>query len=129
ERSNATVQIVLAPVSGELAAKILETADIDVSGYLHAVDTQGLNHTFGRHDQDKEKRQDQMPVREETLTKFLEIVSDPRNVHGKGVTKSGLPAVVFRKRLNGHYWVVESIQTGKKRLVLHSHYIQRAEKN
>ncbi|MBO6784453.1 MAG: hypothetical protein JJ899_14455 [Alphaproteobacteria bacterium] len=123
---NATVQLELAPVSEDLAAEIKEKTDIDVSGYSHAIDTQGLNHAFGNHDEFNEFRGGQVPITGDTVSKFLDVVSDPRNVHAKGLSKSGRPVVVFRKRINGHYWFVASIQTGRKRLALFSHWITKA---
>lgn len=127
DRPSATVQVDLTRVSPELAQEIQRKTGLDVSGFTHAIDTQGLSHAFGGHDEFNENRQGQVPINEESISSFLEIVSDPRNIHDSGVSKRGFPVIVFRKRVNGHYWFIESIQTGKKRLALFSHYIHHAK--
>lgn len=123
------VQLNLTEVSPDLVREIERRTGKDVSGYRHSIDTQNLKHAFGGHDENNEKRSDQIPINDETVSRFLEIVSDPENIHEIKLRKDNSLSITFRKRLNGHYYFVEQLGTRRRTFAFKTHYIKVVEPN
>jgi hypothetical protein len=117
-------------VSEEEAGRLKDATGLDLEGYRHIVDEDGVLHALKEHGVDSEKRpSSEPPITMDDIAKVQEIVNDGIPELSSNPTKGrGLPVVVYRKRINGHIVYVEEVRTGGRKLAFHTMYKVPAEK-
>ena len=120
----------------QLAAKIKETTEIDVSQHWVCLDNYGIAHTIEHHGKSilEEKRGQVAIVKEDFIT-MLQVFLYPDEIISTGKTsKSQKPSLQFIKKIEDKIFVVKEVRTitsQKKnkvnRLVLHTMYKIKAD--
>ena len=93
---------------------------IDVSGYAHALDGSGLHHILNRHGVDGKALKtykNQLAVVESDLKRLPEVVETPDIVEAGRTQPNGNSTLIFKKRVNGHYLVVEDVRESLGKLI------------
>jgi ATP-dependent helicase/nuclease subunit A len=103
------------PVDDAEAHRIRRDAGLDVSGYTHMIDRSGLRHILASHGEGAETRAGHLPIAKEDILMLPKITADCDSIEAL-VTKQGLAAIRYKKRIDGYVFYVEEVRTGKKRL-------------
>jgi hypothetical protein len=96
------------------AQAIKQATGLDVEGYAHVLDAAALRHIIKRHG--NEHRQGQLPVTEDDVAMLPDVVTAWDEVRYERKNKQGLDVIQFKKRINGHVFVVTEVRTGLMRL-------------
>lgn len=120
-------------VAHEEAEKIRTAThgQLNVEGAWHVIDEDGILHILGEHGPDSKLRKpNEPPVTMQDIAMVPWIIRHPDSVELSNVLTLGhqLPAIVYRKRINGHVVCVEEVRKGGKKLTLHSMYKNPARK-
>ncbi|PWK28241.1 hypothetical protein LV89_01022 [Arcicella aurantiaca] len=124
-------------VPDNLAERIKEATEMDVSGHWVCLDNYGVTHALEHHGKPvSEGKRGQEAVVKEDFVKMLEVFLFPDEIHSTGVTnKSKKPSIQFVKKIEDKIFVVKEVRTitsQKKnkvsRLVFHTMYKIKADK-
>ncbi|MBQ8662430.1 MAG: hypothetical protein IJ471_01080, partial [Eubacterium sp.] len=128
-KGNFAKQLELNPVSDRAAQDIKKATGIDASGNKVVLDKGTIEHIDIRHG--VQGRADHSMADDKTLSRIQYVLDNYDEAFiGKGTTKTRLkdqspaPTVVFTKRVDGHYYVVEAATDAKtKKNIIVSAYI------
>ena len=129
----------ISDVSERAAADIGELLNIDVSGYTHNINTNGVQHIINRHGESG--KQDTSMAVEDDIARIGWVLDNYDSVDlltekGKQIHSSEFldmnqkpaPQIRFIKKIDGTYYVVESVfENGHKKLWVQSAYLQKNE--
>lgn len=107
------------PVDRAESDSIKSATGIDVAGYQHGIDESAVRHALNEHgDEAKEASKGQVAITKDDIAKIPEITRaeniDPAGSRvGNG---EDLSSVRYKKRYNGHVYVVEEARDGRNRL-------------
>ena len=103
------------------AQTLSQLVGVDLRGFAHGIDESAVRHILNRHGTEKaavEADRNQVPVTAADL-ELLPRLTDPRaadRVTPSFNASNGLRAIEYTTRVNGHYFVVEEVRTGRNRL-------------
>ena len=120
----------LGDISDAAAERILNDTGIDVTGYAHALDGSGLHHILNRHGVDGKALKtykNQLAVAESDLKCLPEVVETPDIVEAGRTQPNGNATLIFKKRVNGHYLVVEDVRGSLGKLIPITMWKERAK--
>ena len=120
----------LGDISDAAAERILNDTGIDVTGYAHALDGSGLHHILNRHGVDGKALKtykNQLAVAESDLKRLPEVVETPDIVEAGRTQPNGNATLIFKKRVNGHYLVVEDVRGSLGKLIPITMWKERAK--
>ena len=120
----------LGDISDAAAERILNDTGIDVTGYAHALDGSGLHHILNRHGVDGKALKtykNQLAVAESDLKRLPEVVETPDIVEVGRTQPNGNATLIFKKRVNGHYLVVEDVRGSLGKLIPITMWKERAK--
>lgn len=124
-------------VPDNLAERIKEATEMDVSGHWVCLDNYGVTHALEHHGNPvSEGRRGQIAVEKEDFITMLEVFLQPDEILSTGMThKSHKPSIQFIKKIESNIFVVKEVRTvtsQKKnkvsRLVFHTMYKVKADK-
>ena len=122
-------------VPDDLAEKIKQATEIDVSGHWICLDNYGVTHALEHHGNPvSEGKRGQIAVEKEDFITMLEVFLQPDEIQIVGTSRqTRLPMLQFIKKINNKIFVVKEVRTvvsqkKKKvsRLVFHTMYKQKA---
>jgi hypothetical protein len=119
-------------VTPDEAKKAKEKQGGDISGYEHGIDEAAVRHIFKSHgNAATEAARGQVAVTREDFLQLPEITDPDKadSVEYGLKTESGLPAIRYKKRINGHIVVVEEVREGRNRLALKTLWKTRAARD
>jgi hypothetical protein len=100
---------------------------VDVSGYEHTVDTDAIRHILKKHGEGFEKNPDNLPLTREDFNRIPEIISSPESIKLHPGPEGKPPSITYQKTAeDGSTYVVQAVQTAKKRLALKTMYKEKA---
>ena len=105
----------LDPISDETADKIQDSTGIDVHGYGHALDGSSIVHILNRHGEGGTSLKDfpnQVPLTARDFNLLPGVIEDADVIEPGGKNR-----IVFKKRINGHFIVVEETRNRFGKLV------------
>lgn len=105
----------LDPISDETADKIQDSTGIDVHGYGHALDGSSIVHILNRHGEGGTSLKDfpnQVPLTARDFNLLPGVIEDADVIEPGGKNR-----IVFKKRINGHFIVVEGTRNRFGKLV------------
>ena len=120
----------LGDISDAAAERVLNDTGIDVTGYAHALDGSGLHHILNRHGVDGKALKtykNQLAVAESDLKRLPEVVETPDIVEAGRTQPNGNATLIFKKRVNGHYLVVEDVRGSLGKLIPITMWKERAK--
>ena len=96
---------------GDVEADRIQIATgLNVHGYSHSISRHEILHALGRHGKGSG---DPRPITKEDFAKLHEIIITADEIIHDGPTHIGLPAITYKKRINGYTVIVEEMR-GKK---------------
>lgn len=110
-----SIWIDLDPISNETADKIQDNTGIDVHGYGHALDGSSIVHILNRHGEGGTRLKDfpnQVPLTARDFNLLPGVIEDADVIEPGGKNR-----IVFKKRINGHFIVVEETRNRFGKLV------------
>jgi hypothetical protein len=111
-------------VTLEEARRIREKTGLDVRGFIHCIDRDGMNHISTKH-VDK-KREDESPIAEEDNKKIPQIVETCEAIQCAGITGTGQKAILYiQKNERLIVYIVEEIRIRQKTLMIKTMYKSR----
>ncbi|MEI7733203.1 MAG: hypothetical protein WCO56_26770 [Verrucomicrobiota bacterium] len=118
QAGNATKVSTYQTVSDAEAEKIKASTGLNVSGYVHAVDTYSLKHIHNSHgNPEKEAARGQVHVTREDIEKIPEIVQHADKIEYGGKTKLGREAIRYTKKMGPNTILIEEVRTKQKLLI------------
>lgn len=117
---------IIAKCSRSKVIVIEQRTGIDIRGYNHVIDSNGVRHVFIKHfDPVKEKARGLINVTLNDFDKIPEVLNNFDDVKNGGKSKTGHDVLIYVKRINGHIIYIEEIRSVKVReAVLHTMYIK-----
>lgn len=113
-------------VEAHEAKRLAELSGLDVSGYQHVIDSFALRHVARQHgDQASEELRGQTAPTAQDLARIPEVVA-PENFVGTGKSAEGLPTLIYQKRFNGSFLVVEEVRDKRRHLAVLTAYKKKA---
>ncbi|MCE5269263.1 MAG: hypothetical protein LLG00_15405, partial [Planctomycetaceae bacterium] len=112
-------------VGPEEGARLKATTGLELSGYRHTVDEDGILHAMKGHGVDSPERpKDEPPLTPSDIAAIPEIIAHPDNVELSAKVKNDLTPkrIVYKKRGKDGVVVVEEVRTGRRRLALKTMY-------
>ena len=111
------------PVSEETAERIGRLG-FDVHGYVHSLTDASVAHALGRHGNQMEERENQIPLTDSDFLRLPEVVNRPDEIEYAGRSgNSGNNVLRFKKTFpDGTNIFVEEIRNGRKKLMLLTAY-------
>ena len=110
-----SIWVDFAPISDETADRIQENTGIDVHGYGHALDGSSAVHILNRHGEDGTSLKDfpnQIPLTARDFSLLPGVIEDADVIELGGKNR-----IVFKKRINGHFIVVEETRNRLGKLI------------
>lgn len=106
------------PVSDELAARILAELRVDVTGYRHMIDADGIRHIHKQHGGSKEFLRGQVPIVKEDILRLRMIVTKPERISLAETGRHGLTRIEMTKAISGYvYTCIVELQKGREWVV------------
>jgi hypothetical protein len=102
-------------VDDKIANKFKESAGINISGYIHQIESCALRHALKRHGSDR------LPITCEDFGLIPEIIRNFDYIKF-GKTQRGLKSIIYIKRFNATIICIEELRRGKKRLSFKTMY-------
>ena len=111
-------------VDKEEAQRTRDATGIDVEGFRHFADEDAIRKILERHGPSARLKQNDLPVTREDIERLREIMAAPDAVRltEKGSGRNKLPAIEYRKQVNGHLYVVEEVRDSRGVLALQAMY-------
>lgn len=100
-------------VLDELAQRILEETNIDVSGHWVCVDNYGITHALEHHGNPiSESKRGQVALMKEDFVTMLQVFLNPDEIYASGKTnKSQKPSIQFISKVEDKIYVVKELRT------------------
>jgi hypothetical protein len=115
KRIGRSIYIDFAPISNAAAGRIQAATGIDVHGWGHALDGSAVVHILNRHGMNGTALMDfpnQEPLTMEDLKMLPDIVEQ-----ADAIEPAGGDRIIFRKRIDGHFILVEEKRNRFRKLV------------
>ncbi|MDR1284688.1 MAG: hypothetical protein LBJ88_00635 [Campylobacteraceae bacterium] len=109
---------VLFEVDEQNAKMIKNNLAMDIEGSAHVVNSDDLLHIENRHG---ENSADKNPITNEDMLKYGDIVYSPGKI-AKTKTREGFDAIMYQKKIDDAFYVVEVVRKGKKELAIKTMY-------
>ena len=114
-----------AKLSDAEADRIQTSTGLDVRGWIHFISADEIRHAWNRHGPDS---YDPIPLTKADFELIHDVIVHADRITYPGLTDTGLPAILYEKRVNGHLVVVEEKRGKKgKRLAFKTMYKQKAD--
>ena len=121
--------VVYREVDAAEAKAIKAATGLDVRNYTHGIDESAVRHIFKEHgDVEEELRRNQIAVTQADIA-AVPSLTVPDNLDMDSVrntTPKGLQVVKYKKRINGHFIVIEEVRDRRGRLALKTMWKTRA---
>lgn len=111
-------------VTPKASKDILSITGINVDGFVHSIDESAINHSYNRHGDRNEQRQDQEPITEKDFRLLPEVVSEYDSIEPGRKGKNA--HILYKKRINGDIFFVEEVRTGRRKLSAVTIYKKKA---
>ena len=112
-------------LSPETVKRIREKTNLDLSGYVHTLDSSGILHGESHHGNESEVLREQVPITRDGWKKANDIVNDFDDVSLAGNSANGNEILLFTKKIGGTVYYVTEIREGRKKLVSVTMWKQR----
>jgi len=115
-------------VSDELAARYLAEVGVDVAGFKHLLDADGLRHIHKQHGGNTEAPRGQVTIVKQDVLDLRLVMTDPDTLTPADKSRTGLTRIEAAKVISGHtlYYVLE-VRTGRRRLAPVTLYKRRKQ--
>lgn len=108
-------------LSPERVERIREKTNLDLSGYVHTLDSSGILHGESHHGNESEVLREQVPITRDDWKKANDIVNNFDDVSLMAtLSKNGNQVLEFKKQIDGevyHVSYLTEIRAGRKKLV------------
>jgi Large polyvalent protein associated domain 38/phage-Barnase-EndoU-ColicinE5/D-RelE like nuclease3/phage-Barnase-EndoU-ColicinE5/D-RelE like nuclease5 len=116
-------------VSDKEAAKLNPLLKNKVNGYKHSIDESSIRHALNEHgNAESEERRGNIAITRQDFEKIPDITANPDSIEYGG-EDNGLEKIVYKKRENGHTYVVEEVRSGRGKLSLKTMWKTRTAQN
>lgn len=96
----------------------------DAAGFRHVVEYDTIRHIEEKHGaRAGEDARGQRPVTAEEFARLPEVLRNPDDVQPGKSVKGVAATIVFEKKLDGRYYVVEQVRAGKRTLAVKTMYV------
>ena len=112
-------------LSPERVERIREKTNLDLSGYVHTLDSSGILHGESHHGNESEVLREQVPITRDDWKKANDIVNDFDDVSLAGNSANGNEILLFTKKIGSTVYYVTEIREGRKKLVSATMWKQR----
>lgn len=103
------------------AKRLRQATGMDFAGYHHSIDDSAILHMLHEHGPGGVAiTADEEPLAPGDFERIPEVVAAPDEVKSAGLTRLGLPAIRYKRRINGLIFYVEEVRTGKRQLAAKS---------
>jgi hypothetical protein len=127
DRSAASVEIeAVTPAAAEKLGALFAKASLpfDAAGFRHVVEYDTIRHIEEKHGaRAGEAARGQRPVTAEEFARLPEVLRNPDDVQPGKPVKGVAATIVFEKKLDGRYYVVEHVRAGKRTLAVKTMYV------
>ncbi len=119
------VQLNLGRVNTEVAERIESETGRDVADFMHVIESDKLQHALKSHGPDNEVQEDHIPIDEDSISLYLQIVSDPENFIRSRLRANGTLSIEYEKVLDGRHIFVELVGSKRGTLSFKTHWIEK----
>jgi hypothetical protein len=114
------------PAAAEKLGALFRDAGLpfDAAGFRHVVEYDNIRHIFKGHGvAGQERLRGQRPVTAEEFARLPEVLQAPDDVRIGDPVKGAAATIVFEKKIDGRYFVVEDVRAGKRTLAVKTMYV------